>query len=64
MDKSKKESQVHYDHGFNDGIYHAVDFMKSVANDLSQFPDGEKDGAVLEEIADVLLEDIKDVENY
>lgn len=64
MDKAKKDSQVYYDHGFNDGIYHAVDFMKSVASDLSQFPDGEKDGAVLEEIADVLLEDIKDVENY
>jgi hypothetical protein len=64
MSGLKKDLQVHYDHGFNDGIYHAVDFMKSVANDLSQFPDGENDGSVLDEIADVLLEDIKDVENY
>lgn len=64
MDKPKKEPQVHYHHGFNDGIYHATDFMKSVANDLSQFPEGEKDGEILNEIADVLLEDIKDVENY
>lgn len=64
MDKSKKDLQIHYDHGFNDGLYHAVDFMKSVANDLSQFPDGTQDGEILNEIADVLLEDVKDVENY
>jgi hypothetical protein len=59
MDKLQLDLFRHYNQGFNDGLYHATDFMKSVADDLAKFPEGESDGQVLLEVADVLLEDIK-----
>jgi hypothetical protein len=44
--------------GFNDGIYHATDLIKSVARDLGDFNEGE-DATLLRELADVILEDLK-----
>lgn len=51
-----------YLEGFNDGIYHATDFLQSVAKDLEDFEsDGAEDADLIYNLADVLLEDIKDI---
>jgi hypothetical protein len=61
MDGFQKDLKRHYEVGFNDGIYHATDFLKAVANDLTNVSGGESigDATFLLEISDVLLEDLK-----
>jgi len=65
MDGFQEDLKRHYEVGFNDGIYHTTDFMKSVAQDLRSVAgeEGEKDASLLEDIADVLLEDLKKEHN-
>jgi hypothetical protein len=54
-----------YNKGFNDGIYTAVDLLNGVAQDLFDFePNSEEDADLLFNLADVLLEDIKDVSQH
>jgi hypothetical protein len=50
-----------YNKAFNDGIFHATDFLKSVARELEDFEgDDSPDANLLYELADVILEDLKD----
>jgi hypothetical protein len=51
-----------YNQGFNDGLYHAADFLKSVAKDLNSLgmESGTEDAELLEELADVILEDVRE----
>lgn len=52
-----------YNKAFNDGLYHATDFLQCVAKDLDEFEsngNGE-DADLLYSLADVLLEDIKEL---
>jgi hypothetical protein len=65
MDGFQKDLKRHYETGFNDGLYHATDFLKGVATDLTNISNGEEiaDAGFLIEIADVLLEDLKKEHN-
>jgi hypothetical protein len=51
-----------YNKGFNDGLYVAVDLLQGVAKDLLNFePGSDEDADLLMNLADVILEETKDV---
>jgi hypothetical protein len=60
MDKFQEDLMRHYIQGWNGATYHITDFMRSISKDLAKFPEGEHDAQVLLEIADVLMEDLKE----
>jgi hypothetical protein len=50
-----------YNKAFNDGLFHATDFLKSVAKELEDFQgEDSPDAGLLYELSDVILEDLKD----
>jgi hypothetical protein len=62
MDGFQKDLKRHYKVGFNDGLYHATDFLKSVATDLNNVTTDRatEDAIFITELSDVILEDLKE----